>query len=185
MQLIAIVDKDDNLIGEEEKEKCHSGTGILHRAFLSMVFLGSGQLVLARRSAQKKLWPGYWDGTVASHLAISESYEQASQRRLAEEAGLLNLEPKYLFKFHYEVPYRDIGIEREICAVTVVNGIELAHVIPNSEEISEIKPVSLSELLELMKTDPDSYTPWLYLAIRYMDEGKLLAQPEFSSLRFG
>ena len=38
MQQIVIVDEDDNLIGEEEKEKCHDGNGILHRGFLVMIF---------------------------------------------------------------------------------------------------------------------------------------------------
>lgn len=180
MQLIAIVDENDNLIGEEDKEKCHSGKGILHRAFLSMVFLDSGQIVLARRSGQKKLWPGYWDGTVASHLSVNEDYEQASRRRLLEEAGISASKPKYLFKFKYEVPYKDIGIEKEICAVTVVNGIGLADIVPNREEISEIKPVRLDLLPELLRKEPDSFTPWLHLAMRHMSESGMLTQPVFA-----
>ncbi len=36
MEQIVIVDENDNYIGEEEKEKCHDGSGILHRGFLAM-----------------------------------------------------------------------------------------------------------------------------------------------------
>lgn len=38
MEHIVIIDEKDNCIGEEEKEKCHDGNGILHRGFLAMVF---------------------------------------------------------------------------------------------------------------------------------------------------
>jgi hypothetical protein len=79
---IIVVDEDDNVIGEEDKEKCHDGDGILHRAFLAMVFNRAGELLLTRRSMSKKLWPQYWDGTVASHTVRGEDYEQASRRRL-------------------------------------------------------------------------------------------------------
>ncbi len=82
MENIVVVDDNDNLIGEEEKEKCHNGNGILHRGFLVMVFNRDGELFLTRRSEEKPLWPGYWDGTVASHVWRGEDYVHASRRRL-------------------------------------------------------------------------------------------------------
>ena len=167
---IVIVDENDNAIGEEDKEKCHDGAGILHRAFLAMVFNKSGELLLARRSGRKKLWPGYWDGTVASHLYKSENYEQASKRRLLEEIGLKAASIKYAFKFHYRAGYKNIGTEHEICAVTIARGVSPDSIAPNGDEISEITSIDPRLLRKEFETGKDSYAPWLVLAINYMSE---------------
>jgi len=108
---IVIVDENDNYVGEEEKGKCHDGKGILHRGFLIMVFNKTGELLLARRSNKKRLWPGFWDGTVASHVIEEEDYIQASKRRLLQEIGVSTDKLKYLFKFRYHIGYKDIGSE--------------------------------------------------------------------------
>jgi len=55
MEHIIIIDEDDNYIGEEDKEKCHDGNGILHRGFLAMVFNNAGELLLAQRSGGSDL----------------------------------------------------------------------------------------------------------------------------------
>jgi len=167
---IVIVDENDNAIGEEDKGKCHDGAGILHRAFLAMVFNKSGDLLLSRRSDRKKLWPGYWDGTVASHLFKGEDYEQASKRRLMEELGLTATVIKYAFKFHYKVGYENIGTEHEICAVTIVSSVDFENITPNSDEISEIRSIDPRLLREEFGRQKHNYVPWLMLAFNHMDK---------------
>jgi isopentenyl-diphosphate delta-isomerase len=174
MEQIVIVDENDNFIGEEEKEKCHDGTGILHRAFLSMVFNSSGELLLARRSVAKRLWPGFWDGTIASHLFRGEDYEQASKRRLVQEMGLITDDVNYLFKFHYAARYKDIGSENEICAVTIVNGIDGERLFPNTDEISDIRYITMGKLIDGLVRNRDHYTPWLRLAAEHMKKEGML-----------
>jgi isopentenyl-diphosphate delta-isomerase len=168
MEKIVIVDENDNFIGEEEKEKCHDGSGILHRAFLTMVFNKSGELLLTRRSEKKRLWPGFWDGTVASHVLRGEDYEQASRRRLAQEIGLMTDAVEYLFKFQYRAAYRDRGTEHEICAVTLVNGIDFDRVLSDSNEISEVKSAGMRELFDDIDVNGDKYTPLFVLALDHM-----------------
>jgi isopentenyl-diphosphate delta-isomerase len=170
VERIVVVDEDDNVIGEEDKEKCHDGDGILHRAFLAMVVNRSGELLLTRRSESKRLWPGYWDGTVASHTARGEDYEQASRRRLKQEIGLVAGDVRYLFKFRYKVRYKDIGSENEICAVTVANGMEDYRISPDKREISEVRAAGLQELMNDIRARQDDYTPWLILALEHMEK---------------
>ncbi len=178
MERIVIVDEEDNTLGQEDKKKCHDGDGILHRAFLAMVFNGSGQLLLTRRSEGKRLWPGYWDGTVASHTKMGEDYEQASRRRLKQEIGLNARDVHYLFKFRYKARYKDAGSENEICAVTVVTGADEKEIEPDSNEISEIRTVGIEALMEDARTAGDRYTPWLLLALEQM---KKLEAPLFAA----
>jgi isopentenyl-diphosphate delta-isomerase len=170
MERIVIVDENDNYIGEEEKEKCHEGAGILHRAFLAMVFNPSGKLILTRRSRMKKLWPGFWDGTVASHVFKGETYEQASVRRLRQEIGLNVQDAAYLLKFHYMAGYEDIGTEHEICAVTVVRGVEEKALRPVEAEISEVKLLDMRSMAGEIVKNRNEYTPWLILALEHLQE---------------
>ncbi len=174
MEFIAIVDENDNIIGEEEKEKCHNNDGILHRGFLAMIFDDSGKLLLTRRSKSKRLWPGFWDGSVASHVFKDEDYEQASKRRLMQEIGLTANNIKYLFKFQYKAGYKNKGSEHEICAVTVACGVDFGRLSLNRTEISEVRVINLEDLKEELKQKNNSYTPWLKLAVEGMDERRLV-----------
>ena len=82
-EMLVRVDENDNQIGTEEKVKCHQIDGLLHRAFTALLFDQSGKLCLCKRSASKMLWPGYWDGTYASHPRLwYESYVNSGVRRM-------------------------------------------------------------------------------------------------------
>jgi isopentenyl-diphosphate delta-isomerase len=174
MEHILIVDENDNLIGEEEKGKCHEGDGILHRAILVMVFNRKRELLLARRSKKKRLWPGFWDGTVASHVFKEENYEQASKRRLSQEIGLITDNIEYLFKFRYKAEYKNVGAENEICAVVAVNNTDGAKLSPNPNEVSEMKSMDLRAFMDDLKENKNRYTPWLMFAVEHMIERQLL-----------
>jgi isopentenyl-diphosphate delta-isomerase len=170
MEWIVIVDGDDNPIGEEDKDKCHNANGILHRGFLAMVLNGDGELLLARRSQKKRLWPGFWDGTVASHVAAGEGYVEASKRRLVQEIGLSTDNIKYLFKFQYHARYKEAGSESEICAVTLVSGVDTGTIFPNSDEITSVRTITLRALTEEITKNPGAYAPWLILALEHVNE---------------
>jgi isopentenyl-diphosphate delta-isomerase len=170
VEKIAIVDGDDSLIGEEEKDRCHDADGILHRGFLVMVTGGDGELLLAQRSMKKRLWPGFWDGTVASHVGAGEDYVRASERRLVQELRLSADNIEYLFKFRYHAKYRDIGSEKEICAVTLAGGVDFQAIFPVSDEITAVRTVTQEELIEDIERNPGAYTPWLILAMKHMNE---------------
>lgn len=166
---IITVDENDNIIGEEDKEKCHDGGGILHRGFLAMVFNKAGELLLTRRSDEKRLWPGFWDGSVASHLLRGEDYELASMRRLKQEIGLVTDQVNYAFKFRYKVGYNGIGTEHEICAVTIVRSVDTNAMIYDRNEISDARLVALNSLMKEIREDGRLYTPWLVLALEHMN----------------
>lgn len=168
---IVTVDENDNVTGEEGKEKCHDGGGILHRGFLAMVINNAGELLLTRRSDKKRLWPGFWDGSVASHVFRGEDYEHASIRRLREEIGLVTDDVRYAFKFRYKADYNGVGTEHEICAVTIVRGIETDALYYDRNEISEIRLMDLNALMKDIRRNGHLYTPWLILAMERIDGG--------------
>jgi isopentenyl-diphosphate delta-isomerase len=135
-----------------------------------MVLNGDGELLLARRSEKKRLWPGFWDGTVASHVVSGEDYVMASKRRLLQEIGLSTDDIKYLFKFQYQAKYKNIGSENEICSVTMVNGVDAEAIFPSRDEITSVKTITLQALTEDIVKNPGVYTPWLVLALEHINE---------------
>ncbi len=66
-QDVIAVDADDTEQRLVNRLEAHTGDGIRHRAFTSLVFDGEGNILLAQRAPEKRLWGSYWDGTVASH----------------------------------------------------------------------------------------------------------------------
>ena len=168
-EYVILVDENDNPVGREEKTKCHLPDGKLHRAFTALLFEPDGSLVLARRAAEKMLWPGCWDGTFASHPREGETYVSSGERRMPEELGA-SCSLEYLHKFEYHVPYRDVGSENEICA-TLVGVIDSASRLEKvSGEIDGIRPAGPEELVGLIKESPEQYCPWMLVALLFLKD---------------
>jgi isopentenyl-diphosphate Delta-isomerase len=180
-EYVILVDSNDNPIGLEEKVKCHLPNGKLHRAFTALLFDNDGRLVITKRSSSKMLWPGDWDGTVASHPRENETYVSSAERRMPEEIGII-CKFDYLFKFEYHVPYKDVGSENEICGT-------LLGVIENSskfnlvkEEISETRWVSPSELMNELKKNPQIYCPWMIIALYFLPDSEKTMLYKYKSI---
>jgi isopentenyl-diphosphate delta-isomerase len=158
MEKVIIVDENDRPLGLEEKFKCHSGNGILHRAFSVFVFNKDGRILLQQRSNKKLLWPLYWSNTCCSHPLEGETYEQAASRRLWTEMGFsCNL--KLVGTFHYQASYKDKGSENELCAVLI--GIYDGKVHADGEEVADWKWLDFRKLKRDVAAYPEKYTPWL------------------------
>ncbi|MFY9300719.1 MAG: isopentenyl-diphosphate Delta-isomerase [Candidatus Nitrosotenuis sp.] len=168
-EMLVLVDSDDNPIGFEEKVKCHLPQGKLHRAFTVLLFDKAGRLLLTRRSKSKMLWPGDWDGTVASHPRKTETYVSSAERRLPEELGS-GCRLDYLFKFEYHVPYKDIGSENEVCGTLIGQIDESFKLKLVEDEISEAKFADSGELFSDLEKNPQSYCPWMIVALYFLSE---------------
>jgi len=164
---LILVDKGDTILGYEEKLACHMGNGILHRAFSIFVFNNQQELLLQKRSGQKLLWPLIWSNSCCSHPRKGESYEQAIHRRLHEELGF-DTKLDYLFKFVYQVPYKDIGSEHELCSVYIGESDDPVNA--NPTEIDEWKYISIEKLNRELIENPDKYSPWFKMEWQRINE---------------
>jgi len=180
-EYVILVDKNDNPIGLEEKVKCHLPNGKLHRAFTALIFDKEGRLLVTRRSLSKMLWPGDWDGTVASHPREKETYVSSAERRMPEEIGI-SCKFDYLFKFEYHVPYKDVGSENEICA-TLLGIVEKSSKFRLvKEEIAEIKWITADELIEDLQKNPEIYCPWMLIAIYLLPKSEKSMLTKYKSI---
>lgn len=169
MESLILVDSNDNQIGKEEKVKCHLPEGKLHRAFTILLFDKERKLLLTKRSPKKMLWPGDWDGTVASHPRQSETYISSAERRLPEELGL-TCKLEYLFKFEYHVPYKDIGSENEVCGTLIGTVDDPKKIKLIEDEISAAKWVTLDQLLTEIEKFPHTFCPWMIVALYLLSD---------------
>lgn len=172
---LILVDTEDREIGHLSKAAAHRGSGRLHRAFSLFVFDPRGHLLLQRRAAGKRLWPGYWSNTCCSHPRRGESIDDAIHRRLQEELQL-QCPLAFLFKFRYQAQFDEQGAENELCSVFAGRSHDQPALNPN--EVSELRYVAPDALDHEIQARPQDYTPWFkieWARIR-RDHGALLAQ---------
>ncbi|MDX1515392.1 MAG: isopentenyl-diphosphate Delta-isomerase [Woeseiaceae bacterium] len=160
---LILVDEHDNEIGHLSKAACHDGDGVLHRAFSVFLFDDRGRLLLQRRAATKRLWPGYWSNSCCSHPRRGESLATATSRRLADELNV-TAELEHVYRFRYQARFDQGGSEHELCHVFV--GRFEAEVEPNASEIDAIRLLSVDEVEREVSARADSLTPWFRMEWR-------------------
>lgn len=171
MDHVILVDEQDEALGLHDKVGAHLGSGLLHRAFTTMVFNPDGQLLVAQRAAAKMLWPLWWDSTCASHPRDGETYESAGERRLTEELGF-SCSLRLADKFTYHVPFEDVGSEHEVCATLL--GVHDGDVGPDPDEVADWDWVDVAGVVRGFAERPGRYTPWFIMAMeRLLADGSV------------
>lgn len=168
-QEVVAVDAEDAEEGVVNRVEAHTGDGIRHRAFTALVFDTDGQILLAQRSPNKRLWDGYWDGTVASHPAVGQTQKEATRERLLEELGIAPTQYSDLRltdKFEYKRYYQNEGVEHEVCAVLKLT-LEDTTLEPAESEVAGLLWVPY----ERLHAHPRWYRqlrlcPWFEIAMR-------------------
>ncbi|HDZ54614.1 MAG TPA: isopentenyl-diphosphate Delta-isomerase [Candidatus Nealsonbacteria bacterium] len=175
MAKILIVNKRDEIIGTEDKEKCHDNNGILHRGFSILIFNNKGQILLSRRSKFKRLWPLFWDNACSSHPFKDENYERTGEKRLKKELRL-TCPLRLIDKFQYQAQYKNTGSENEVCAL-LVGEYNKKKIKPNPEEIADWKWLDVPGLQKDIENSPRKYTPWLKIGFRiYLKKKNILGE---------
>lgn len=154
---LILVDANDNEVGSMSKADCHSGDGVLHRAFSVFLFNDQGELLLQQRSESKRLWPLFWSNSCCSHPRYGESMELATERRLAQELNT-NTTLELIYKFSYQASFGELGSENEYCWVFV--GRANADARANETEIASLRFISIDDLQQEFEATPDKFTPW-------------------------
>jgi isopentenyl-diphosphate delta-isomerase len=162
MDEVILVDHSDNAIGGEEKDLCHHVPVKLHRAFSIFIVNKQRQMLIQKRAATKKTWPGFWSNACCSHPRKDENLHQAATRRLQEELGF-TCALSHIFTFRYEAVFNEEFGENEIDHVFIgeFDGI----VNPNKDEIDEWHFISLDRLTRDITDNTHKYTPWFKQAM--------------------
>ena len=145
--------------GTAPKATVHDDATPLHAAFSCYVVDGDDRVLLTRRAASKRTWPGAWTNACCGHPQLGESLVEAVRRRLRDELGVEAGRIEVAIPdFAYRAVMDDGTVEHELCPVVVA---ELAgELTPDPFEVDEVAWVAWDGLCERARTDPGSLSPW-------------------------
>lgn len=86
-EYLDIVDENDNIIGQETREKVHQ-EGLLHREIHVYFITPNKEIIFQHRAKDKDTYPDLLDATVGGHVDIGDNYQEAAIREIKEETGL-------------------------------------------------------------------------------------------------
>lgn len=87
-EMFVVVDKNDNIIGTAPRKECHSNNKIIHRAIHVFIINKKNEILIAKRSKNKDVYPGRLDFSTAGNVTAGEIYKQTAVREINEELGI-------------------------------------------------------------------------------------------------
>ena len=150
------------------RDECHK-KGLWHRAVYAFIIDDKGNVLLQKRSKNKKLWPNMWDVTVGGHVDSGEFGRQALIREVKEELGieLDDSDIKYLVGSTSINKKGDIINKHYNECYLITKDISISEIKIQKEEVSEVKYFSKDELLKRISNNYDGLTdktgPWNFL----------------------
>ena len=157
---------DEGKLQEFSKLEVHE-RGLRHPAISVLIFCGD-EVLLQRRALKKYHTPGLWTNTCCSHPNPKESTKSCSERRLNEELGIKNAKITYHRTIEYKAEVGHKLIENEVVDVFIgfVEEKSKLTIVPNPEEVMDIKWVNIDTLEKDIKKHASNYTPWLRIYVK-------------------
>lgn len=167
-QMLLLVDEHDTFSGNYARRiDCHTGKGIKHRAFVTLIENKKGEVLLQKR--KHVLWDGFWDTTAISHnLHLEdhdETYSEAGNRALHGEMGVPEIDLKNVGGFPYFVTFGKM-CENEYCAI--LTGSYDGEIKPNKDAVYEYIWLDKKEFIKNCMSDEKTYTPWAILTGKFL-----------------
>lgn len=141
------------------REECHK-KGLWHRAVYAFVIDNNGNVLLQKRSANKKLWPNLWDVTAGGHVDSGEFGRQALVREVREELGIEidDNDIKYLVGSTSINEKGDIINKHYNECYLITKDVDISKIKLQKEEVSEVRYFSKKEILERIANNYDGLT---------------------------
>ncbi len=156
----------------EDRDICHK-KGLYHRAVVVFIINSKGDILLQKRSSNKKLWPNLWDITAGGHVLSGELGFQTAIRETKEEIGI-DIKKEELLSFgctSSNVVKGDI-IDNHYNEYFIVNkDVDIKNIKLQEEEVSDIRWFKKEKLIEMINNDYQDLTGktglWEYLKVYF------------------
>lgn len=141
------------------QDECHT-RGYWHRAVFGLIINNEGNILLQRRSSNKKLWPNRWDITIGGHVRNGEFGRQALIRECNEELGLIISDDEIKFLISSISKYNKNGYINnhfDECYL-IIKDVDINKIKLQEDEVSEIKFFNKEDLIEKINNNYDGIT---------------------------
>ena len=151
---IIVVDEKDNVIGTKKEEDLKQSD--IYRVTALWVTNNKGEILLTKRSKNKKHHPSKWGPAVAGTVEKDESYNENIIKEAEEELGIKN--PKFnrgpktrnSGKYNHFPQWYDVVINKKASEFII-----------QKEEVEEVKWFDVVELKRLLEEKPKDFLPKL------------------------
>lgn len=173
-EMFDVLDETGKYTGQiQTRDKCHK-EGLWHKAVVVYIINSKKQVLLQKRSSNKKLWPNKWDVTAGGHVLAGEFGFEAIIREAKEELGI-NLEQKEMTFIGSSISSNLKGdiINNHFNEYYIVHkDIDETKLTLQKEEVSELKWINKEEIIDRIKNNYQDITDkqgcWEYL-IKYYE----------------
>lgn len=154
MELIQIVDENGNFTGQIlDKDEAHD-KNLLHNEIAVFVINDNKQVLLQKRSANKRFNPNKW-GLCSGHVDANESLEDAAIREIKEEIGL-DVTKEDLHKYgEKELTLRETN-SHIIYFYYIKTNKKANEFTIQTEELSEVKWFDIDDVINMIINKDDS-----------------------------
>jgi len=133
------------------------------------------QIIIQKR-AKGKSWEGLWDIAVAGHLGSGEFAMDALFKESMEELGVLLPRAIKVGDLRHLKTFRDSRVVREdfienqfVNLFIIHHDVKLSDIKIQSEEVEEVKKVSIHEMKEMAKRgETHPRTQWIDIVMQYI-----------------
>ncbi len=157
----------------ETRKKCHK-EGLYHKAVVVFIINSKGQVLLQRRSPNKRMWPNLWDVTAGGHVSSGEFGFQAIIRECKEELGIkLNKNDLTFIGSTKSTNIQGDIINNHFNEIYIANKeIDETKLQLQEDEVAEVRWVDKDEIIKRIRDNYNGITDkegcWEYL-IKYYE----------------
>ncbi len=155
-----VLNENGEFTGEvASRDDCHS-KGLWHRAVYGFIIDKYSNVLLQKRSSDKKLWPNKWDVTIGGHVNAGEFGRQALIRECKEEFGLNVTDDDIKFIVGTTSVYNKNGYINnhfDECYI-ITKDVNVNNLKLQKEEVSDAKYFSKEELIDRIDNNYDGLT---------------------------
>jgi isopentenyl-diphosphate delta-isomerase len=173
-ELVVLLSPEGTPVGVADKTTVHGPATPYHLAFSCYAFDAAGRLLVTRRAATKRTWPGVWSNTCCGHPAPGEPVADAVRRRMWYELRLRPLDLTLaLPDFSYRASFDGV-VEHELCPVFLCR-VD-AEPRPNATEVAAYRWQDWPGFLSAVRAaapapSPGAVSPWARLQAAALHRG--------------
>jgi isopentenyldiphosphate isomerase len=164
-EYLDVVDDNDKVLRKELRSKIYNGFFPSQniRVINILVFNSKGQILLPKRSMNRKIYPGCYDFSCGEHVKSGEDYYAAAIRGAREELKLKNTKLIELGKLS---PKEGVVAFMKIYKLILDNDLSDY----DKEGIDKLEWFSLKDALKLAREHPEKFKHDLPIVLEWYDQ---------------